>query len=67
MPPTFYAALLCSSRAGSDLGLESRLVEELCQLVTLIFCIKSLVEEGSVCVRVCVWRSCLLGFGPDFS
>ena len=30
--PTFDAALLCSSRAGSDLGRESGLAEELCQL-----------------------------------
>ena len=29
VPPTLDAALLCSSRAGSDLGLESGLVEEL--------------------------------------
>ena len=32
MTPTLDAALLCSSRAGSDLGRESRLVEELCQV-----------------------------------
>ena len=32
VPPTLDATLLCSSRAGSDLGLESGLVEELCQL-----------------------------------
>ena len=32
VPPTLDAALQCSSRAGSDLGLESGLVEELCQL-----------------------------------
>ena len=32
MPPSLGAALQCSSKEGSDLGLESRLVEELCQL-----------------------------------
>ena len=32
VPPTPNAALLCSSRAVSDLGLESGLVEELRQL-----------------------------------
>ena len=32
MPPTLDPALLCNSRAGSDLGLESGLVEELCKL-----------------------------------
>ena len=30
VPPRLGAALLCSSRAGSDLGLESGLVEKLC-------------------------------------
>ena len=34
--PTLDAALLCSSRVGSDLGRESGLVEELCQLGFLI-------------------------------
>ena len=34
VPPTFGAALLCSSRAGSDLGLESGLVEELFEFDT---------------------------------
>ena len=32
MMPTLDMALLCSSRAGTDLGRESGLVEELCQL-----------------------------------
>ena len=32
MPPTLDAALLCSSKAGFDLGLESGLAEKLCQL-----------------------------------
>ena len=37
MMPTLDAALLCSSRVGSDLGLESGFVEELCQLGFLNF------------------------------
>ena len=36
MTPTLDAALLCSSRAGSDLGRKSNRFEELCQLGFLI-------------------------------
>ena len=36
MTPTLDAALLCSSRAGSDLGRTSDRFEELCQLGFLI-------------------------------
>ena len=36
MTPTLDAALLCSSRAGSDLGCKSDWFEELCQLGFLI-------------------------------
>ena len=58
VPPTLNAARWCSFRAGSDLGLESGLVAELCQL-GFIFLRKS----GSVMIpyKTCPKRDSNLG------